>query len=581
MSEGTQHRLAAIVAADIVGYSRLIAADEAGTLAAMRAHRSELWDPTTEAYGERLVGTAGDSRLVEFPSAVAAVESAVAIQRAMVERNAGFPEDRRIRLRIGINLGEVVVEGNDIHGDGVNIAARLEALAEPGGISLSDDVLRQVRGRIEERFEDDGIREMKNIAAPVHVWRWSSRASNAATSVATAGDDRPSIAVLPFDNMSSDAELEFFGDGISEDIITTLSKVSGMRVIARNSSFAYKGTSPDIRQVAQDLGVRYVLEGSVRSRGERLSITAQLIDADGGSHVWAERYNRQAEDLFDIQDDITKEVVTNLRVNLTDGEAAAGLNSKPTDIEAWRLTGQGLELQAMFHAETNLRAREMGERACRIDPDYGPAWALVGVTYWYEARIGSADMREANLGKAEECFERAWAADPDNTYVLELGSQVFCSRGEHEKAIELLRNGLNANPGSAEIRAFLANAHHWAGSHEEAVRLYNEAKRLNPLHAIWYYAVSARAADAIGDDEGALGIVREGLRRQDDSFPCQLLLASLLGRRGELEEARKALERALLLSPDFTLDRIEQWLMTRDKSYTALFTEGLKAAGLR
>ncbi len=305
MSEGTQRRLAAILAADVVGYSRLMEADEVGTLAAMKAHRQELWTPKIQEHDGRVAGTAGDSILVEFGSAVAAVECAVAVQKGMAELNARQPEERRMLLRVGINIGEVVVDGEDIYGDGVNIAARLEALCEPGGVALSGNVREQVQGKLDEQFEDAGEHEVKNITRPIRVWRWSETtpqemAATPGTAESLPLPDKPSIAVLPFENMSGDPEQEYFSDGISEDIITELSRFRSLFVIARNSSFTYKGQAIDVQRVGHNLGVRYVLEGSVRKAGNRIRVTVQMIDAPSRKHVWAERYDRDLEDIFAV-----------------------------------------------------------------------------------------------------------------------------------------------------------------------------------------------------------------------------------------------------------------------------------------
>ncbi len=314
MSGGTQRRLAAILIADVVGYSRLMEADEAATLATMKAHRAELWGPMTERHGGRVVVTAGDSLLVEFASAVAAVECAVAVQRGMIERNAAVADAQRMRLRIGVTIGEVVVEGDDIHGDGVNLAARLEALCEPGDVALSGNVHEQVQGKLAESFEDAGEYEVKNISRPVRLWRWRSTSPPTARTPGTedsrlALPDKPSIAVLPFDNMSGDPEQEYFSDGISEDLTTALSRFDWMFVIARNSAFTYKGKAVDVKRIGRELGVRYVLEGSVRRAGDRVRVNAQLIDTDADSHVWAERFDRELEDIFAVQDEITQTIV--------------------------------------------------------------------------------------------------------------------------------------------------------------------------------------------------------------------------------------------------------------------------------
>jgi TolB-like protein len=305
MSEGPQRRLAAIVAADVVGYSRLMGANETGTLAALRSHRSELIDPLIEKHGGRIVKTMGDGLLLEFPSVVAAVECAIATQEGIAERNEDIPDSEAIRFRIGVHVGDVIIDGDDIFGDGVNIAARVEPLAEPGGVSLSDDAYRQVRDRLDVVWEDGGEHHVKNIARPIQVWRWLDGGRRSTRRALFEGEplelpDKPSIAVLPFDSRSGDPEQEHFADGMTEDLITDLSKISGMFVVARNSSFAFKGQPVDVRDAARRLGVRYVLEGSVRKAGARVRINVQLIDALSGGHLWAERYDGTVENVFEL-----------------------------------------------------------------------------------------------------------------------------------------------------------------------------------------------------------------------------------------------------------------------------------------
>ncbi len=320
-------RLAAIVAADIAGYSRLIGQDEEGTLRALREHRAELIDPLIERHGGRIANTAGDSLLLEFPSAVDAVRCSIAVQEGMAQRNSDIEADRHIVLRIGINVGDVVAQGDDLLGDGVNVAARLEGLCEVGGLALSDDAHRQVRDRLEVKWLDGGEHEVKNIARPVHIWRWSTSGRQTSDGFSSDGEPlplpaKPSIAVLPFDNMSVDPEQEYFVDGVVEDILTTLSKVPQLFVIARNSSFKYKGRNPDVRDVGRELGVAYVVEGSVRKAGNRVRVTAQLIECVTGGHLWADRFDGDLDDVFELQDRITEEIVVALQVNLAEGETA-------------------------------------------------------------------------------------------------------------------------------------------------------------------------------------------------------------------------------------------------------------------
>ncbi len=344
-----ERRLAAILAADMVGYSRLIRADEEGTLAALQALRTDLIDPKIAEHHGRIVKLMGDGMLVEFGSVVDAVRAAVEVQQRVSERNAGLPDDKRIEFRVGVNLGDVIIDGDDIQGDGVNVAARVEGLAEPGGVCVSGMVYEGVRDRIDIPFEDMGEQEVKNIDRPVQVWRWV--ADEGATPPGASAPlgaseplplpDKPSIAVLPFDNMSSDPDQEYFADGITEDIITTLSKIPDLFVISRNSTFTYKGTAVDVKQVAQDMGVRYVVEGSVRKSGQRVRITAQLIEAATGHHRWAERYDRDLSDIFALQDEITREIVTAVDVELTEGDQIRAWREGAGDMTAYEYFAKG------------------------------------------------------------------------------------------------------------------------------------------------------------------------------------------------------------------------------------------------
>ena len=330
------------MSADVVGYSRLMGLDEVGTLSALRNHREELIDGKIAEHGGRIVKTMGDGLLLEFPSVVNAVKCAIDVQEGMLARNTEVSEDKRITFRIGVNQGDVIIEGEDIHGDGVNLAARLQETAAPGGISISKRVLEDVRDRLEAPFENTGDQTLKNIARPVEVWRWSPDGMPLAQSATAEAPlplpDKPSIAVLPFENMSGDPEQEYFSDGIAEDIITDLSKFSWLTVIARNSSFSFKGQSLDLRALAQELNVRYVLEGSVRKSGDRVRVTAQLIDASDGGHIWAQRYDRKLEDIFDLQDEMTRSITTAIGPELEAMEIRRSLEKSSDDLDVWDLT---------------------------------------------------------------------------------------------------------------------------------------------------------------------------------------------------------------------------------------------------
>ena len=579
-------RLAAIVAADIAGYSRLIGQDEEGTLRALRAHRAELIDPLIEQHGGRIANTAGDSLLLEFPSAVDAVRCSIAVQEGIAERNGDREPDRRISFRIGINVGDVVAQGDDLLGDGVNIAARIEALAEPDGISVSDDAYRQVRDRLDVEWQDSGEHEVKNIARPVHVWRWSTSVQETIDdepdddSEALPLSDKPSIAVLPFDNMSSDPEHEYFADGIAEDIITALSKISRMRVIARNSTFTYKGKAHDLRQVASELGVRYVLEGSIRSGGKRLRITAQLIDANDGSHLWAERFDRAIDDIFDIQDEITKEIVTALRVNLTDGEEAHVLARGTNDIEAWQLCTRANELFMRFNSTDYLEARKLAEDAVARDPDYAYAWATLGFTHWWDGRLGYTGDAEAKFARANECAERAMALDDTVSWGIGLSTMVAGAIDRHDEGVIIGRRGLELHPGNADARAFLAFALLHAAHYREAVDHFRAAMQLNPFHPNWYRNGLLRSLIILDEFEEGLALTDEILRLEPGFFQAWLQRAYIYHLKGQPDEAARAIREVARLAPSLRLKDIPGLYLINDEAATKRFVDSLRAAGL-
>ena len=377
MAQGRpQRRLAAILSADVVGYSRLMSIDEAATLSRLNALRRELIDPAIAAHSGRIVKLMGDGALVEFASAVEAVTCAIDVQRQLGERQAATAEADPMRFRIGVHVGDIIIEGEDILGDGVNIAARIEGVAEPGGIAISEDAWRQVQGKVTVDFVDAGEQDLKNIPRPVRVYRVQVTEERAGEPAASPlqSPETPSIAVLPFQNISADPEQEHFCDGLVEDIITTLSKLAGLRVIARNSSFVYKGRSVDVREAAKQLGVRYILEGAVRKSGNRVRITAQLIDAKDGTHLWAERYDRSIEDIFAIQDEITLVLATEMQVKLTEGEEARLRYTTTSNVEAWTYWVQGLsEFRQAPHKEQNRRMRSHWEKALALDPSLSGA----------------------------------------------------------------------------------------------------------------------------------------------------------------------------------------------------------------
>jgi adenylate cyclase len=479
-----ERRLAAILAADVVGYSRLIGEDETGTLERLKSLRKELMQPKITECKGRIVKLMGDGLLAEFPSVVEAVRCAVDIQQVMAGREADLPDERRIRLRIGVNLGDIIVEGSDIYGDGVNVAARLEGLAEPGGISISGKVHEEVKNKLPTAFEDLGEQEVKNIREPVRVYRWTEAATDPTPGMAGAEGaiplpDKPSIAVMPFDNMSGDPEQEYFADGMTEDLITDLSKISGMFVVARNSSFAFKGQSIDIREVAQRLGVRYVLEGSVRKAGPHVRINVQLIDALSGGHVWAERYDGTVENVFELQDDVGAKVVSALAVRLRGDESARLQQVHTRNLDAYELYVRAKSTPYPPIPEHIDVAREMFEQVIELDSDFaggfaGVSWMIGFAATWGNSDTGEAAARALSLARK--------AVDVDDTFgwsyvALALALQL---QGKHEEAIAAADKAVALQPNDADAHAYRGIILAIAGRPELGLEPVEQAIRLNP-----------------------------------------------------------------------------------------------------
>ena len=579
MSEGTERRLAAIVSTDVVGYSRLMGVDETGTLTAMRAHRGEHWNPTIEKFGGRVVGTAGDSLLVEFASAVAAVESSIVVQRAMVERNADLPDDQRMLLRIGINIGDVIIVGDDIFGDGVNIAARMQEIAAPGGIAISGNIHEQIDGKVEDIFADDGLHEVKNIARPVAVWRWSAAESPAtaqSTNKPLPLPDKPSIAVLPFVNMSGDPEQEYFADGITEDIITEISRNSGLLVISRNSTFTYKNKASKAQDVCRDLGVRYLMEGSVRKSGERVRITAQLIDGISGGHLWAERYDRDLADIFAVQDDVTAQIVDALEVKLVEG-ANSALARVETDIpEAYDCVLRGREQYRLFSKDSNAAARDLYERAIVLDPDYGEPYAGLAETYVQEWFMGA----EPTLDRAYELAQQAAARNPILPLVQEALSTVHLFKRQHAEAIATARRWIALEPSNADAYATLAGSMHFSGENGEVIALIDKAMRLDPFYPFFYphYIGLANLAMRRFDEAGVA--FKRAIARNPEALWPHVFLAACHGHLADDSQAFEQLAEVRRINPEFSIASLMNLLPYKKSADTDLVVDGLHKAGL-
>jgi TolB-like protein len=441
-------RLAAIIAADVAGYSRLIGQDEEATLRALRAHRNEFIDPLTAEHGGRIANTAGDSLLLEFSSAVDAVRYAIAFQEGMAERNADIGDDRRIVFRVGINVGDVVAEGIDLLGDGVNIAARLQEICDAGDITLSDDAYRQVRTRLDAKFEECGAQKLKNIAESVDVWTLRTTRQRAPSPTANEPLpllEKPSIAVLPFDNMSGDAEQNFLCDGITEDIITALSRLRWFLVIARNSTFVYKGRSVDVTQVGRELGVRYVLEGSIRKSGDRVRIAAQLVDTNSGTHHWAQNFDRELADIFELQDDIAQSVAAAIEPKLVAAEGARSQNRSSQDLSAWEMVTRAMTHYGRMTTDETETAIKLLRSTVEKYPNYGPAHSLLAFAILVSGHVGWTPESD-EYSYAADLAQRAVQLDNEDPWShLALGYLAFTRRLTDEAILEYKR-ALELNP---------------------------------------------------------------------------------------------------------------------------------------
>ena len=478
-----QRRLAAILAADVVGYSRMMREDESGTLAQLKTHRKEVFDPRVAEYNGRIVKTTGDGVLVEFTSAVDATECAIKVQRALARRNEDVPEGHRIELRIGINLGDIIVDGDDIYGDGVNVAARLEGLCDPGEVYASAAVFDQIEGKIEAAFDDLGEHTVKNIDKPISVFRVSSKPR---PTTSTTGDtdklfERPAVAVLPFENIGSDPEQEYFADGLTEDIITALSLLRSFPVIARNSSFAYKGQSPDIRKVGQELGARYVVEGSVRKGGDQVRATAQLIDATSGHHVWAERYDRAIDNFFDLQDEIADRIAAIIEPTLVKAEGKRIAAKRPSDLAAWEFCLKGFDHLAQYSKEDNALAREMFAAALALDPNYARAYSGIAYSHCRDFRFGSTDDLEESLRGAFDAARRAIALDETDSQAHIMLARAYSCAGDGDSAIAEGRRALEVNPHDTDALVMTGALMGFWGEPEEGIGLLESGLELNPL----------------------------------------------------------------------------------------------------
>jgi adenylate cyclase len=544
MQTRPERRLAAILAADVVGYSRLIGIDEEGTLERFKAIRANLVDTKIAEHRGRIVKNTGDGLLAEFSSVLDALRCATEVQAGMAKQNAGVPTDLRIAWRIGINVGEIVVDDNDIFGDGVNIAARLESLAPPGGICVSARVQEDAAGKIGIAFEDLGEQRLHNITRPVRVYQIGS---GVAARPSLPLPDKPSIAILAFTNMSGDAEQEFFADGIAEDITTVLSKSRSLFVIARNSSFTYKGRPVAVQDIGRELGVRYVLEGSVRKAGSRVRVTAQLVEATTGGHLWAEKYDRDLADILSVQDEITRSVSEAIQPALERSERERAARKPPDSLDAWENYHRGMWHFANVDAAENEEARGFLQRAVELDPRFAPAEAALALTYLNEITLFRSDARATNIPLALEHAGRAIQIDGTDATAHAAFARALWMSGRHAESLAEADLAVELVPNSAAAHGAQGGARLWGGRPRDAIAPLQTAMRLSPfdpLFPLWLHFI-ARAHYWAEDYVASISAARKLLHSVPNFRQVYNTLIAALGQTGQVDEARVVMNEGL------------------------------------
>jgi adenylate cyclase len=569
--EGVQRRLSAIVCADVAGYSRLMGADEEGTLAQLKAHRRELIDPKIAEHSGRIVKTTGDGLLVEFASVMQAVRCSLAVQTSMSERNASVPVDRRVVFRVGINLGDIIVDADDIFGDGVNVAARLQEIAEPGGICISARVHEDVRDRLDAAFADAGEQVLKNIARPVRVWRWSSAAGAGAAPAVTEAGRRElpplSIVVLPFASLGGDADQAHFADGLTEDLTTDLSRLSGSFVIARNTASTYGGQAVDVRRVGRELGVRYALEGSVRRSGERIRVNVQLADTTSGSQVWADRFDHDRVDLLGLQDAITGRLANALRVELIRSAARDADRRRAGSTEALDLLLRARALRQKPSAiETLNEARGLFERALKLDAGLVDGWA--GLAYVLSAMaLNFPDSAKGqHLAQAEQAAARALALDPDHADAHFALGRIRMAEGRHADAAAAFETTLSLDRNHASAHTQLGLARMWQGDPASTIPLCYQAMRLSPRDPLlgnWHLFVGIAHA-LIGEDQAALEALQRAVNNNPGYYMSRAWLAALQWLAGDKDAGRASASIAQQLRPTLSIASINSVASTHN-----------------
>jgi adenylate cyclase len=578
--ERAQRRLTTILAADVVGYSRLMEQDEAGTMSRLRALRHDVLMPLVAQRGGRAFKFMGDGVLIEFTSVVNAVQCAVELQNAVQAQNAGTPTPHHMLLRIGINLGDVIVEGSDLYGDGVNLAARLEKIAEPGGICLSRSAYELVKGKIDAQFADMGEQRLKNIAEPLQVFRIDTGLGATAPPPATLPlPDKPSIVVLPFTNLSG-PEHAYFADGVTEDLTTALSRLRWLFVIARNSAFVYKEKAVDVRTIARDLGVRYALEGSVRTAGQRIRITGQLIDAETGKHIWAEKYDRQLNDIFAVQDEITENIVAAIEPHLCAQEGYRAAGQPPESIDVWGLVVRAIDLINRFGRKDNEEAQRLLRRAIEIDPHYARAHATLSWAIWWATLYHYIQDRAEGYRQSARHAQEALRLDQSEPWARMTVGLNLSTSGQHQRALAELQAAINLNPSFALAHTAYGWALLRAGRFEEAISETAKALRMSPMDSFagLYTTIHGLALLAVRRFADALPHLRASVAADAEFAGHYNALISCCGHLGLIEEAAEFVARRNKVGPPLTVGELRNNL--RGFAHCEVFVEGLIKAGV-
>jgi adenylate cyclase len=586
-----ERRLAAVLAADVAGYSRLMGLGEEQTLAQLKAFRRRLVDPTIASHRGRIVKTTGDGMLVEFASAVDAVRCAADVQREMVKQNADVAQELRIEFRIGIHVGDIIIDDDDIFGDGVNIAARLEGIAEPSGVCLSDDAHRQIRGKVDLLFDDIGEQNLKNIAEPMRAWRMRHPGDGVPESQSVpspmrrphvlALPDKPSIVVLPFDNMSAEPGQDYLADGIVEAITATLSCIRSFFVIARSSAFTYKGRATNVREIGKELGVAYLLEGSVQKAGNRLRITVQLIETEGGAHVWSSRYDGTIDEFFDLEDRITQQVAGALQPSIRSAEIERSRRKRPQDLSSYDYTMRAMPHVWALEKDESAKALELLESALKIDPEYPLALALAGWCHAQRSVYNWADDLAASQSTARTLAEHAANLSGDDPLILAVLGTVHTFVRNYGTARVLLERALALDPNCAWAWSRLAWVENYADQPQKAIENFERALRLSPIDPMNFnnYAGLASAYEILQDYDNAAALYRRALLERPNASWIYRNLASTLSGSGRIDEARQAFAEMLRSYPDLTISKFKQAMVFSGTTLDRM-AENLRKLGL-